>query len=290
MRSHGLLSTFLALLLVFTTISAAWPGHRLANRLDGLMRRQDDDSSTTQEATSTDSPSETEESSVSATDDSSAAASTTESNSDDEDSAATTTTAESGSAETDEPSGTRNATKTTAVDPRLPPGGVSMITPAAIEGQQYYKIGDFVTFEWNYTSLSVTPSAVDVLASCSLNSATYTISANMSVEETGKIIWDTGESAIATNPFPVASYTLIIHDSAADVTDVPKAGFLGSYNQYIFGMYTPQPYVPLNEFRCATCSGALSSHERQAIGVLCFTSLITILSFTWFANGFGAFS
>jgi hypothetical protein len=75
-----------------------------------------------------------------------------------------------------------------------------------------------------------------------------------------------------------------------DPTDVPKAGFLGSFNNYVFGMYTGQPYVPLNEFRCATCSGALSTHERQALGVLFLTSAVTILSFTWFANGFGAFS
>jgi len=96
-----------------------------------------------------------------------------------------------------------------------------------------------VTFQWNYTSLSVTPSAIDVLASCSINSATYTIAANMSVEETGAVTWDTGEfQATATNPFPVASYTLIVHDSSKDVTDVPSAGHLGAYAQYVFGMYT----------------------------------------------------
>lgn len=114
-----------------------------------------------------------------------------------------------------------------------------MITPAPIDGVQYYKVGEYVTFKWNYTSLSVTPSAIDVLASCSINSATYTISSNMSVEETGAVTWDTGEYyATATNPFPVASYTLIIVDSSKDVTDVPSAGYLGAYQQYVFGMYT----------------------------------------------------
>jgi hypothetical protein len=164
-----------------------------------------------------------------------------------------------------------------------------MVTPAVIEGPQYYKVGDYVTFQWNYTSLSVTPSAIDVLASCSLNSATYTIAANMSVEETGSVVWDTGNTATMTNPYPVASYTLLIYDAAKDYTDAPSAGFLGAYNQYQFGMYTGQPYVPLNEFRCATCSGALSIHERQAIGILAVTSIFTVLSFTWFANGFGLF-
>lgn len=96
-----------------------------------------------------------------------------------------------------------------------------------------------MTFKWNYTSLSITPSAIDVLASCALNSATYTIAANMSVEETAAVTWDTGDfDATATNPFVVASYTLIVHDAAKDVTDVPSAGELGAYAQFVFGMYT----------------------------------------------------
>lgn len=114
-----------------------------------------------------------------------------------------------------------------------------------------------MTFQWNYTSLSITPSHIDVLASCALNSATYTIAANMTVDPTGAVTWDTGEmDQTATNPFPVASYTLIIHDSQQDVTDVPSAGYLGAYEQvsvpyssenipaalttpqYVFGMYT----------------------------------------------------
>ncbi|RMZ79636.1 hypothetical protein DV737_g3284, partial [Chaetothyriales sp. CBS 132003] len=178
---------------------------------------------------------------------------------------------------------------TTSIDARLPAGGVEMISPAATDGSQYYKVGDYVTFQWNYTSLSVTPSAVDVLASCSLNSATYTISTNMSVEETGQVVWDTGNTATMSNPFPVATYTLIIYDAAKDPTDTASAGYLSAYDQYTFGMYTGQPYVPLNEFRCATCNGALSMHERQLLGVVGVTALVTILSFTWFANGFGLF-
>jgi hypothetical protein len=132
------------------------------------------------------------------------------------------------------------STKTTPIDPRLPPGGIALITPALIDGPQYYKVGDNVTLKWNYTSLSVTPSAIDVLASCSLNGQTYTLTSNMSVQETGLFTWDTGEQyATATNPFPVASYTLIIHDSSKDITDIPSAGFLGTFEQYVFGMYTP---------------------------------------------------
>jgi hypothetical protein len=289
MRANGLLRSLLAVAFLFITISAAWPGQGAP--ANGLARRQDEEQ-----------PSSTASDSTTATDDAPAVTSTGNDNNDDnndgnndsssDDSNSSTDEGDNSSASGDnEPTNTRNATRTTAIDPRLPPGGVQMVTPGPLEGSQYYKIGDYVTFAWNYTSLSITPSAIDILVSCSLNSATYTISSNMSVEETGRIIWDTGESATATNPFPVATYTLIIHDSSKDITDVPQAGYLGSYNQYQFGMYTPQPYVPLNEFRCATCNnGALSTHERQALGVLLGTVAITILSFTWFANGFGAFS
>ncbi|RMZ77015.1 hypothetical protein DV738_g4559, partial [Chaetothyriales sp. CBS 135597] len=207
---------------------------------------------------------------------------------DDDDDKATTT--DDSATTTGKSSSTKTSSKaktTTAIDPRLPPGGVAMISPAITEGAQYYKVGDYVTFEWNYTSLSVTPSAIDVLASCSLNSATYTIAANMSVSETGRVIWDTGNTATLSNPYPVATYTLVIHDAAKEPTDVASAGYLGAYNQYTFGMYTGQPYVKLDQYQCATCNGALSMHERQLLGVVGFTALVTLFSFTWFANGFG---
>lgn len=164
-----------------------------------------------------------------------------------------------------------------------------MVTPALIEGSQYYKVGDFITFEWNYTSLVNTPAAIDVYASCTLNQATYTIASNMSVQETGRVIWDTGDNSVNTDPFPVATYQLYIHDAARDPTQVASAGDLGSFNNLRFGMYTGQPYTPLNEFKCSTCSAALSLHERQAMGVLAVTAIVTMLSFSWFANGFGLF-
>ena len=185
-----------------------------------------------------------------------------------------------------------------------------MLTPAAIGPSTYYKIGNFVTFGWNYTSLSVTPSAIDILASCSANSATYTIAMNQSVVPTGAITWDTGKyQKTATVPLLTETYTLIIHDAAQDVSATAKAGYLGVFDQFTFGMYSPQPYTPLNgssqthssllldalltswtEFKCATCSSAISDMERQAFGFLLTMGTITVLSFTWFAGGFGVFS
>lgn len=239
MKSPGSFSILAALLLIFISCSSAWPWpESLENNFDALiLRRQDDDQSAT---------SVTDKASITPAADSAAASETAEASAtdkNDNDAAASETVAASGSGRnsTKSQTGTKTtSTKTTPIDPRLPPGGISLITPAAIDGIQYYRVGDFVTFAWNYTSLSVTPSAIDVLASCAVNQATYTISSNMSVEETGAVTWDTGEYyATATNPFPVASYTLIIHDAAKDVTDVPSAGYLGAYEQYVFGMYTP---------------------------------------------------
>lgn len=122
-----------------------------------------------------------------------------------------------------------------------------MVTPAAIAAAQYYKIGDFVTFAWNYTSLSVTPSAIDILASCRINSQLYTLALNQSVEPTGAVTWDTNEyQATATIPLLTETYTLVIYDAAKDYTASPSAGYLGAFDQFTFGMYTPQPYIPLN--------------------------------------------
>jgi hypothetical protein len=61
-------------------------------------------------------------------------------------------------------------------------------------------------------------------------------------------------------------------------------------NELVMLTRNRQAYTPLNEFRCATCSGALSIHEKQALGVILTASAITVMSFAWFANGFGVFS
>jgi hypothetical protein len=152
----------------------------------------------------------------------------------------------SGSAKASGSQGTRVTTgkpKATSFDPRLPAGGISMVTPNALAGEQFYKVGknNFITFAWNYTSLSVTPTAIDVMASCSANQATYTIAVNISAEQT-KVIWDTDNTPSGQAPFLTEKYTLLIMDSEADVTAAPRPGYLGVFNSFTFGMYTPQPY------------------------------------------------
>jgi len=187
-----------------------------------------------------------------------------------------------------------------------------MLTPAPLSGAQYFKVGDWVTFAWNYTSLSVTPSAIDVLASCRANQATYTLALNQTVDKTGRVLWDTGAyQATATVPLLTETYTLVIYDAGAagGVSATPKAGYLGVFDQFTFGMYSPQAYTPwagkfacsscgvriwvltasVVDYQCATCSGALTTMERQTLGFLLGMGAITVLSFTWFAGGFGLF-
>ena len=139
---------------------------------------------------------------------------------------------------------TKKSAKTSAVDPRLPPGGVQMLTPDTTAATTYYKVGDYVTFGWNYTSLSVKPSKIDVYVTCTANSATYTIANNASYQPTGHAVWNTSADATGKAPLLTDQYTLVIHDAAKDVTARASAGYLDTYEQFVFGMYTPQAYVP----------------------------------------------
>lgn len=178
-----------------------------------------------------------------------------------------------------------------------------MVTPNALAGEQYYKVGDWVTFAWNYTSLSVTPTAIDVLASCTANQATYTIAVNMSAQQT-QVLWDTGNAPEGQAPFLTNKYTLLIYDADLSATAAPRAGYFGAFSGFTFGMYTPQPYTPFagkisrslsegpltnrhTDFQCANCNGALSHFEKMTIKALLFTTGTTMGSLLYFTYTFG---
>ena len=123
-----------------------------------------------------------------------------------------------------------------------------MQTPGPFDGPQFYKVGDWVTFAWNYTSVVSTPKAVNVLATCSQINAEWTIAANMTYESNQTVFWDTNQYAGKQTPqLVVATYTLIIENAEeAIATANPTAGQLGSWKQQTFGMYNPQDYVPFS--------------------------------------------
>jgi len=145
-----------------------------------------------------------------------------------------------------------------------------------------------VTFAWNYTSLSATPSAIDVFASCSKNAALYTISVNMTVEPTGRVVWDTAEANRKQNMLS-ETYTLIVMDAESEITATPRSGYLAVAKDFTFPMYLPQEYKAWGEYVCATCNSGMASMERQTLTFMAGIATITVFSFTYFAHGFGIF-
>ncbi|KAI1448324.1 hypothetical protein F5Y02DRAFT_304312 [Annulohypoxylon stygium] len=290
MKGTRSLGQLLTLSLALTPMVSAWPGW--LPDLDTLVVRQDDSSSTQEvdapSTTATETAKSTASATASATDSSTDKATTTANSNDPKTTNLNTAKITSGTA-------TGNSTTTThkTFDAQDGAGGVAMITPATTAGTTLYRIGDStpITWVWNYTSLQASPTAIDVLVSCSTASATWTLTQNMTFEPTATFKWDTknySESAVAS-PLLVAQYTLLIHDSDSSQDATAEAGYLAPYDGFTFGLYTARPYQDLGEWKCATCSGALGEADRQALGFAVTMSIITILSFTWYVTGFATF-
>lgn len=94
--------------------------------------------------------------------------------------------------------------------------------------------------------MEITPSAVDVVASCSSNSATYTIASNVSYSNASSVVWETDQyGSDSQSPLLTAHYTLIIYEAGTSPTEVASPGQLGPAS-YTFAMYSPQAYTPLD--------------------------------------------
>ncbi|KAJ5175325.1 uncharacterized protein N7482_001202 [Penicillium canariense] len=284
-------SLFLSVLytvVLLGVITSAWPWDGLlAGRADNTLDRRA--GSTTTDASTTDATSTNSAStSQNTASDSTASETSTGTNTDTKTASGSTSTGTNTNTNTKTTTKSKSTTTSSiSIDPAAGAGGISMITPAATS-TTYFKIGYNATFVWNYTSLSVTPSAVDVVASCSLNSQTYTLTQNMTVDPTGSIVWDTNQyDASATIPLLTATYTLFVYDADTSLDDTATAGHLSGQIGYSFGMYRRESYTPLNEFKCATCSGAISDIQRQGLKFAIGMAIITIVSFTWFAGGAG---
>ncbi|KAI4729546.1 hypothetical protein E4T49_02673 [Aureobasidium sp. EXF-10728] len=173
-------------------------------------------------------------------------------------------------------------------------GGIAMITPDVYSSSSYYKVGQYITFAWNMTSLSVTPTALDIMASCAANNNMYTLAVNQTVNgSTGAVTWDTGDyQATATVPLLTETYTLIIMDAAMPaVTATAVYGGLPVFSGHRFGMYTTQPYQNTSGndteiYTCITCKSAASSLERQPLAFIFGTVFITIATYTILVCGF----
>lgn len=122
-----------------------------------------------------------------------------------------------------------------------------MLIPAATT-TTYYRSGEVITWAWNYTSLVVTPTAVNVLVSCASLGATYTLTTGMSVGANATMTWDTKAEATADPAPDTNKYTLAIYDAGdpAGPTQIVSPGKLGVWDQFVFGMYVPQQYTSVN--------------------------------------------
>lgn len=170
-----------------------------------------------------------------------------------------------------------------------------IINPAITAGPQYYKVGNTISWTWNYTNLVATPSAIDILATVTPAGgktipSPYTLALNESWSPTQTFKWDSGDFNSKT-ALPVGTYTLIVYDAAAPSaqSSSPTPGFLATWNQLYFGMYPPQQYTPLADplTVCATCNAAGSRMERLTLRFLFGMVSVTIGSLLWFAGGWG---
>ncbi|KAM0666972.1 hypothetical protein ACQRIU_004827 [Beauveria bassiana] len=172
-----------------------------------------------------------------------------------------------------------------------PVGGVSMIVPANTAlGTALYRISDYITFSWNYTSLQGTPTAVDVLASCATARATWTLTGNMTYATSAELVWDTKPPANdPKQPLLTAEYSLIIKDSDRSLDDRPEPGYLGADSALTFGLYAGKPYQNLSTWTCPGCraSSASRSIDGQGLKFAATMSVATVLGFTWFVAGLG---
>ncbi|OLN81604.1 hypothetical protein CCHL11_05539 [Colletotrichum chlorophyti] len=271
-------------LAVFTPLASAWP--KWLPDVDALVVRQNDESSApaTQTATARATATPTAEGTNTASNTASNTAQTTNGrNTLDLNTAKAPTGTESASA-------TQSGNSNSTIGENDPAGSVVMITPAATAGAiNLYKIGDYVTWAWNYTNLQASPTAIDVLLSCSSRTQTWTLTQNMSFVVPATYTWDSSvQKTDPSAPLGNDEYTLVIYDAESSVTATPQPGYLAPASTFKFGMYTPQPYTPLNEWNCPVCSAG-SSLDSKAIGTAVAMSILTVASFTWFVAGLGMF-
>ncbi|KAI0535202.1 hypothetical protein GGR58DRAFT_515541 [Xylaria digitata] len=280
----------LTVALALSPLAAAWS--KWLPEMDSLVVRQDDGSSTSENQ-----PTKTPSPESSATDDAAEETGTsrpTQSSKGDDDNSSRTTTGTGKTTAT----GTGKSTKTTGTkhttfNAQDPAGGVAFISPPTTSAAPLYRIDNIepITWVWNYTSLQGTPSAIDVLISCSKATATWTLSQNMTFAPTATFTWDSNkfQQKQVGNQLPVEQYTLLVYDAEGSFTDTAQPGYLAPYSGFTFGLYTAKPYHNLSEWNCATCSAAPGGPlERQALGFVLSMTLLTVLSFTWYVTGIAA--
>ncbi|BEI84460.1 hypothetical protein CcaverHIS002_0410640 [Cutaneotrichosporon cavernicola] len=176
-----------------------------------------------------------------------------------------------------------NSSATVSIPATAAAGAITMLEPAQTGSVSYYKIApsETITFKWNMTDLYVQPSNLTVVASCSANGNTYPVgptdgAQNVFDGNTTEVHWVPydWEQVPGQPRFAAASYVLQIWDERGPGV-ARKGGWLSPYSGTKFGMYIPQPYTPLADWTCATCSSAQRLLGQPA-GLSIMTSLIVM--------------
>ena len=175
-----------------------------------------------------------------------------------------------------------------------PAGSVVMLTPAPTEAFPLYKIGDYITWGWNYTNLQATPTAIDLYVKCSKVPQPWTLTQNMTWATKGEYTWDTKafQTEHVENPLLTEQYTLVIADAETGPSATPEPGYLAPFSGFYFGLYKPMDYQDSGDgWTCASCSGArrATGLDVKGLGMALGMCVVKVVRFTWFVVGVGVF-
>lgn len=82
-------------------------------------------------------------------------------------------------------------------------------------------------------------------------------------------------------------------EDAGGATGLPRPGMLAVWKGFVFGVYTPQPFVALEDaFVCATCSSAAAGRVEGLMTGRIVGGVVgggVIIGFLWFGGVAGVF-
>jgi len=115
----------------------------------------------------------------------------------------------------------------------------------------FYKIAsnEIVTFGWSFTNILQNPDKLTVSAICD-NGNTYPVGPKDGIISgtATEVAWDLYSWQVNNPGMPLAqgTYTITMWDDRGK-SAVPMPGLMRQYNNLRFELYTPQPYISLED-------------------------------------------
>lgn len=131
-----------------------------------------------------------------------------------------------------------------------PAGGIVMTKPLQ-SAVSFYKIAsnEIVTFGWSFTNILQNPDKLTVSAICD-NGNTYPVGPKDGIISgtATEVAWDLYSWQVNNPGMPLAqgTYTITMWDDRGK-SAVPMPGLMRQYNNLRFELYTPQPYISLED-------------------------------------------